>query len=190
MTQPEQVKYIGIMGGGQLARMLALSGERLGMSCLVLDPSHEACAGQVTPHLVAGYEDQAALRHFTGSIDVATYEFESVPVAAAEAVAQKVPLYPSVRALQVTGDRLLEKRLLNDLRIPTAQWAPVSSAEELALAGEELGFPLLLKTRRNGYDGKGQALIRDAAEAPDAWKSLRGQPCVAERLVSFDENCR
>lgn len=176
---------VGILGGGQLGRMLALAGYPLGLTCLVLDPQFDACAGQVTPHLVHRYDEEPALQLFAGSVGVATYEFENVPARAAASVAQAVPLYPSLRSLEVAGDRLQEKRLLQKLAIRTAEWAPVSSEAELARAGKVLGYPLLLKTRRSGYDGKGQALVRDAGELRGAWRSLRCVPCVAERVVRF-----
>lgn len=179
-------KRVGILGGGQLGRMLALAGYQIGVNCLVLDPHGEACASQVTTHLVADYRDERAMRLFTKWSDVATYEFENVPVAAAESVAREVPLYPSVRCLQVTGDRLAERRLLAELGIPCSRWAPVTTPEELDRAGAVLGFPLLLKTCRLGYDGKGQTLVRTPKEAVIGWNSLRQVPCIAEQVVPFE----
>lgn len=178
--------HVGILGGGQLGRMLAIAARPLGVSCLVFDPQPDACAGQVTRQLVAGYGDSHALRLFARSVQVVTYEFESVPLACAQALEHAVPLRPSARSLELAGDRLWEKQLFGELGLPTAGWARVDALEDLFRAGAELGYPLVLKTRRSGYDGKGQAPVAGPWAVVGAWEMLGGVPCIAERSVVFD----
>jgi 5-(carboxyamino)imidazole ribonucleotide synthase len=177
---------IGVLGGGQLGRMLALAAARLGLKCHVYCPDPDSPAFDVAAgHSIAGYDDTRALSDFGRVVDVVTYEFENVPVAAAELLAETVPVRPTPRALAVSQDRLQEKRFLSDLGITTAAFAPVSDRASFDRALGTIGLPAVLKTRRLGYDGKGQAVIRWADEAGAALAAMRDAPAILERYVSF-----
>ena len=177
---------VGILGGGQLARMMALSGAPLGLRFRVLDNVADACAGQFAPMIVGDYTDQAALGEFASQVDVATFDFENVPAESAQWLAERVPVFPMPRALAVAQDRLAEKTLFRELGIPVPAFAPVSSREELDRALAEVGAPCILKTRRLGYDGKGQFRIKSAADIDAAWESLGAQaPTVGLILEGF-----
>ncbi|MCD9045882.1 5-(carboxyamino)imidazole ribonucleotide synthase [Luteimonas sp. MHLX1A] len=182
---------VGILGGGQLARMLVLAGVPLGLRFVVLDPTADACAGQCAPLLVGGYDDQAALAEFASRIDVATFDFENVPADSARHLAAQVPVYPAPDALAMAQDRLVEKSLFRELGIPVPAFADVDSREGLEAAVAEVGLPCILKTRRLGYDGKGQFRIRDAADLDRAWEALGDQAqrvgLIAEAFVPFDQ---
>ena len=177
---------IGILGAGQLGRMLALAGYPLDFDFVFLDPAAEACAAPLGDHLHAEYSDEKALEDFCSGIDLATYEFENVPAATAAFVAARKPLLPHPRALEVGQDRLEEKRLFDSLKIAVPPYAPVSSPEELEAAVRRIGYPCVLKTRRLGYDGKGQAVLRSAADLAAAWDRLGRQPLLLEGFVAFD----
>ena len=177
---------IGILGAGQLGRMLALAGYPLDFDFVFLDPAAEACAAPLGEHLHAEYTDEKALAEFCSRIDVATYEFENVPAQAAGFVAQRKPLLPHPRALEVGQDRLSEKQLFDSLKIAVPKYQPVGSRAELEGAVERIGFPSVLKTRRLGYDGKGQAVLRSAADLDPAWERLGRQPLLLEAFVEFD----
>ena len=182
---------VGILGGGQLARMLVLAGVPLGLRFVVLDPTADACAGQCAPLLVGGYDDQAALAEFASRIDSATFDFENVPADSARHLAAQVPVYPAPDALAMAQDRLVEKSLFRELGIPVPAFADVDSREGLEAAVAEVGLPCILKTRRLGYDGKGQFRIRDAADLDRAWEALGDQAqrvgLIAEAFVPFDQ---
>ena len=177
---------IGILGAGQLGRMLALAGYPLGLEFAFLDPAEEACAAPLGEHLRAEYTDEAALEKFCAGIDLATYEFENVPQQAAEFVAARVPLYPGPRALTAGQDRLSEKQLFVSLGIPVPKFAAVSSHAGLENAARHTGLPAVLKTRRMGYDGKGQYVLRSAADFDAAWQQLGRQPLILEAFVPFE----
>lgn len=178
---------IGILGGGQLARMLALAAAPLGLRCHVYSPEQESCAFEVVHATTcAEYEDEAALARFADAVDVITYEFENVPAKTAAFLAERKPVAPDPKVLELTQDRLIEKNFISELNIATAPYAPVHSATQLADAIAKIGLPAVLKTRRLGYDGKGQAKIVKAADANEAWRSLRGVPCILEGFISFD----
>ena len=177
---------LGIIGGGQLGRMLALAAHPLGVHTRVLEPSERAPAATVAGHIVGPYDDAAALDRFADGLDVATYEFENVPVAAAERLAARVPVRPAPAALAASQDRLTEKTTFQDLTIPTAPFAAIDDAASLVAASERLGLPLVAKTRRMGYDGKGQAILRSADDAAHAWRELGEHPLIAEGFVRFD----
>lgn len=177
---------VGIIGGGQLARMLALAGYPLGLKFMVLEPAADACAAPVAEQLQGAYDDEALLTQLAERCDVVTYEFENVPARAVELLVGKVPVYPPPEALATAQDRLFEKTLCNDLNIPTAPFAPVNSLSELREAMEEIGYPAILKTRREGYDGKGQAVLRSADDLETAWQSLNGVAAIVEGFVNFD----
>jgi 5-(carboxyamino)imidazole ribonucleotide synthase len=177
---------IGILGGGQLARMLALAGAPLGLRFLVVDGSADACAGQVAPLHVCDYGDFDRLAEFAAQVDVVTFDFENVPAVTAEWLAARVPVFPNPRALAVAQDRVSEKTLFNALGIATPRYAAVDTRADLDAALATVGAPAILKTRRLGYDGKGQFRLRSAADADAAWAALGGVPLVLEAFVPFD----
>ncbi|MEW9805853.1 5-(carboxyamino)imidazole ribonucleotide synthase [Mesorhizobium sp. ZMM04-5] len=178
---------IGIIGGGQLGRMLAMAAARLGYRTVVLEPSVDCPAAQLASRQLAGtYDDPAALAELARLCDVVTYEFENVPVAAAVGLTRDVPVFPPPRALEVSQDRLAEKRFLNGIGIPTAAFLPVDNDADLASALSEFGGSGVLKTRRLGYDGKGQRVFRDFhGDVDGAWAAMGGVPLILEALVSF-----
>ncbi len=177
---------IGILGGGQLARMLALAGAPLGLRFLIVDGNPDACAGQVAPLKVCDYEDLDRLAEFAAEVDVVTFDFENVPAVTAEWLAARVPVFPSPRALAVAQDRVSEKTLFNRLGIATPRYAAVDTRVELEAALATIGVPAILKTRRLGYDGKGQFRLRSEADADAAWATLGGVPLVLEAFVPFE----
>ena len=180
---------IGIIGGGQLGRMLAMAAARLNFRVIVLEPQPDCPAGQVANRqIVAAYDDAAALADLADASDVVTYEFENVPVAAAANLAERVPVYPPPRALEVSQDRLVEKTFINSCGIGTADFAAVDSQADLEAALDRFGGVGVLKTRRMGYDGKGQRVFRDAAaaDADGAYAALGGVPLILEEFVPFE----
>ena len=181
---------VGILGGGQLARMMALSGAPLGLRFLVMDTVADACAGQFAPLLVGDYRDESALAEFAGKVDVATFDFENVPAESAEWLAVRVPVFPNPRALAIAQDRLAEKTLFRELDIPVPEFAAIASRQDLDRALAEVGVPCILKTRRLGYDGKGQFRIRALADADAAWEALGAQAAtvglIVEAFVPFE----
>jgi len=177
---------IGILGGGQLGRMLALAAARLGLRCHIYSPEPESPAFDVAAvRTVAAYEDGDALDAFARAVDVVTYEFENVDVASAERLARRVTVRPGARALAVSQDRLTEKSFLRDLGIETAPFTAVDDLGALAEALDALGRPAVLKTRRFGYDGKGQVRIAPVGEPADALAAIGGKPAILEGLVRF-----
>ncbi len=177
---------VGIVGGGQLGRMLALGGAPLDIRCTVLDPSPDACATQVAPSILGAYDDPTALATLAGVSDVVTYEFENVPVDALRSLEGTIRVAPHPDALETAQDRLAEKTLFERVGLPTAPFAHVDSLDELVTALERIGAPAVLKTRRLGYDGKGQVVVRDPVLAEDAWRSLGEVPSILEGVVDFD----
>ena len=179
---------IGILGGGQLGRMLALAASRLGMRTHIYCPDPDSPAFEVTPHkTVAAYDDEAALAAFADSVDVITYEFENVPAATAEFLAARRPLRPGANALAISQDRLAEKAFLSSKNIPVAPYRSVESLTDLDAAIDALGLPAVLKTTRLGYDGKGQRVLRERADAATAFAELSPKPLVLEAFVPFDK---
>jgi 5-(carboxyamino)imidazole ribonucleotide synthase len=177
---------VGVLGGGQLGRMLALAGYPLGLRFRFLDPNPESPAGQLAERVGERFDSPAALDRFAPGLSVATYEFENVPVPLVRALAQRVPVYPPPAALEASQDRLPEKLLFQRLGLPTAPFAAVETRADLDRALGETGLPALLKTRRFGYDGKGQALIRGPGDAARAWEALGGVPLLLEGFVAFE----
>ena len=181
---------VGILGGGQLARMMALAGAPLGLRFLVLDSAADACAGQFAPMVVGDYTDQAALAEFASRVDVATFDFENVPAESARWLTERVPVFPIPRALAVAQDRLAEKTLFRELDIPVPPFAAIATREELDAAVAEIGVPCIVKTRRLGYDGKGQFRIKSAADIGPAWQALGAQAAsvglIVEAFVPFE----
>lgn len=177
---------IGILGGGQLARMLALAGHPLGLEFIVLCPSTEACAAPVTEHLLADFDDTQALQQLADKADVITYEFENVPAESVEFLSKNNMVFPPPLALSTGCDRLKEKTLFNTLGIKTANFADISDLKSLLNAIDTIGLPAILKTRTEGYDGKGQFVLRDRNDAEAAWQSLNGSPVILEGFVNFE----
>jgi 5-(carboxyamino)imidazole ribonucleotide synthase len=186
MTELKSGSTIGILGGGQLGRMLSVAASRLGYKTHIFEPSANPPAADVAHALTtASYDDLAALRAFAGSVDVITYEFENIPTAALDALEAICPIRPNRRALAISQDRLLEKDFLTGLGLTCAPYAPVNSAADLDAAIAKIGAPAILKTTRLGYDGKGQARIKSAADAPAALASMAGAPSVLEGFINF-----
>jgi 5-(carboxyamino)imidazole ribonucleotide synthase len=172
---------IGVLGAGQLGRMLALLGYPLGFKFSFFDTVADAPAGQIAELMVGDYADEAALKAFAKNVDVITYEFENVPVKAVEFLQTLCPVYPSVKALEVAQDRLHEKTFLQNLGIPTPRFIDVQSQDDLYTE-----FPSVLKTRRMGYDGKGQAVLKSRLDADKAWSEMKGQRLILEGFVPFE----
>jgi 5-(carboxyamino)imidazole ribonucleotide synthase len=178
---------IGIVGGGQLGRMLAIAAAQLGYKCHIYAPDEAPPAAEVSAFFTRGaFEDEEALARFGGSVDVATYEFENIAAGPLSALAAKAPLYPPRATLEIAQDRVSEKQFVLDLGGRPAAFAPVEDSAGLDAALEAVGVPAILKTRRFGYDGKGQARIMDRSEAAAAWKALRASPSVLEAFVHFE----
>lgn len=178
---------IGILGGGQLGRMLSLAAARLGLKCHIYEDAEAPPAAQVSDAFTRGaYDDRARLAAFAGTVDVVTYEFENVDLAAVDILEPLVPVRPGRRALEVSQDRIAEKDFLTHIGLRTAPYAPVDNFCTLSESIDEIGTPAILKTRRFGYDGKGQARITDADEAGEAWETMDANPSVLEGFVNFD----
>jgi 5-(carboxyamino)imidazole ribonucleotide synthase len=181
---------LGILGGGQLARMLALAAAPLGVKTLVVDSSADACAGQVAPLIVADWADYAALEAFAAEVDVVTFDFENVPAETAHWLAARVMVSPAPQALAVAQDRLAEKTLFRECGLPTPEFMAVDTREELDQAIAAIGAPAILKTRRLGYDGKGQFRLGSVADADAAWATLGAQAAkhglILEAFVPFE----
>ena len=177
---------IGILGGGQLGRMLSVAASRLGFKTCIFEPGGDCPASHVANfHLQASYDDTKALERFANSVDVVTYEFENIPTDALDAIEALRPIHPGREALRISQDRLTEKRFLQDLGLQTAPFAAVDEAETLSQAIEIIGTPSILKTRRFGYDGKGQARLTSPDDAETALASLQGAPAVLEGFIDF-----
>lgn len=178
---------IGILGGGQLGKMLALAGKELGHEFVILDPNPEACAAVTGTHIVAAFDDKAALQQLADQVDIVTYEFENLPLASVQFVQKTVPVFPSVQALAVTQDRGEEKALCKALDIPTATYKAVDTEADLTQAVADIGMPCIVKTRRMGYDGKGQVFLQSEANLPAAVELVNKQPCILEQCISFQK---
>ena len=177
---------IGIIGAGQLGQMLALAGYPFALRFLFLDASADAPGAQVGPIITGAFDDPASLERLAADTDVVTYEFENVPVSALQAVAKTRPCNPPVEALRVSQDRLLEKELFGRLGIPTPPFRAVDSLADLRAAVAAIGLPAVLKTRRLGYDGRGQRYLRKSADVDAAWEAIGGVPLILEGFVDFD----
>jgi len=187
MTKPLPVgATIGILGGGQLGRMLSVAAARLGLKTHIFEPGAGAPAGDVA-HVVttASYEDEAALTGFGNAVDVITYEFENIPTSALDLLETLAPIHPGRQALATSQDRLVEKAFLQDLGLQTAPFADVANAADLDKALGDIGTPAILKTRRFGYDGKGQARIMTPDDATQALADMAGAPAILEGFVDF-----
>ena len=189
MSAPRQ-PVMGILGGGQLARMLALAAAPLGVKTVVVDGSADACAGQVAPLIVADWSDYAALESFAAQVDVVTFDFENVPAETARWLAERVAVFPSPDALAVAQDRLDEKTLFRECGLQTADFQTVDTREQLDQALATIGAPAILKTRRFGYDGKGQFRLATVTDADAAWAALGAKAAehglILEAFVPFE----
>ncbi|WP_158886030.1 5-(carboxyamino)imidazole ribonucleotide synthase [Rhodanobacter sp. L36] len=181
---------LGILGGGQLARMLAIAAAPLGVKALVVDSATDACAGQVAPLVVADWTDYAALEAFAAQVDVVTFDFENVPAETAHWLAEHVAVFPAPHALAIAQDRLAEKNLFRECGLQTPDFMTVATRGDLDRALATVGAPAILKTRRLGYDGKGQFRLKSAAEADAAWEALGAQASkhglILEAFVPFE----
>ncbi|HET7162410.1 MAG TPA: 5-(carboxyamino)imidazole ribonucleotide synthase [Rhodanobacteraceae bacterium] len=184
------MKTLGILGGGQLARMLVLAGVPLGVRFRIVDPAADACAGQLAPLLAAGWDAFDELEPFARGIDAATFDFENVPAATAEWLAARTRVAPNALSLATAQDRVLEKTLFRECGLPTAEFADITTRADLDAALARIGAPAILKTRREGYDGKGQFRIKTLADAEAAWQALGAQAdargLILESFVAFD----
>ena len=187
MSNPlPQGANIGILGGGQLGRMLAVAASRLGLKAHIFEPGAKPPAGQVADQVTtASYEDEAALHRFAQSVDVITYEFENIPTSALDILEQIRPIHPGRRALAISQDRLSEKEFLTGLGLKVAPYANVTSAAEAEAAAQSIGTPSILKTRRMGYDGKGQVRLKNVSDMEQAWQAMQGAPSVLEGFINF-----
>lgn len=176
---------IGILGGGQLARMIALAGYPLGLQFIILDPSEDAGATGLGEHLHGAYDDQALLAELAAKADVVTYEFENVPAEVAKFLADHTQVHPQPKALEIAQDRLTEKNFFHQLHIPTAPFAAVNSPQDLRQAMQDIAYPAILKSRRMGYDGKGQVLLNSAEQLDSAWTAMQNAPSIVEGFVPF-----
>ena len=176
---------LGVLGGGQLGRMLGMAGLPLAVEPVFWEPEATACAQLIGEHLCAPYDDAVSLAAFASQVEVCTYEFENVPSPVLNRLAAQVPVYPPLAALELSQDRLTEKQLFAGLGIATAPYAAVDSLADLQAAVRQLGLPAILKTRRFGYDGKGQRVLRSEADIEPAWCSLGGVPLILEGFVPF-----
>jgi 5-(carboxyamino)imidazole ribonucleotide synthase len=176
---------VGVLGAGQLARMIALAGVPLGVEFIFLDPSKDAGANRLGEALTGDYYDPDLLAQLAERADVVTYEFENVPAPVAEFLASHTEVHPDPKALATSQDRLIEKNFFNAIGIPTPNYVPVNSLDELQQAMTSIGYPAILKSRTQGYDGKGQSVLRSADDLAAGWDILQGVPAIVEGFVPF-----
>lgn len=177
---------IGVLGAGQLGRMLALAAYRLGERVVLLDPNPESCGGHVAPVVVGRWDEPGALAELARRADVVTFEFENVPESAARFLADRVAVAPPAAALAIAQDRMREKQFFGQIDVAVAPYAAVDSQAQLQAAIATIGLPAVLKTRRFGYDGKGQHILRTWADVEQGWLALGAAPLLVEALVPFD----
>lgn len=178
---------LGIVGAGQLGRMMALAAAPLGIRTVLLDPGAEACGRFFGEHLMAGFDDLNAMGQLAAAVDVATFEFENIPPASVARLAEQIPVWPPAGALATARDRWAEKSLFRELSIPLPPVARIDAQADLDAAVGDIGLPAVLKTRTLGYDGKGQAVLRSTEDVAGAWAGLGSVPCVLEGFVDFDD---
>ena len=177
---------VGIIGAGQLGQMLGQAAQSLDIECVFLDPAEDPPARSVGTVIRCAFDDSRGIRELASRVDVLTYEFENVPVSAIESIATEINVFPPLAALHYAQDRLVEKQLFVSLGIPVAEFRKIDSFSDLRGAAEELGLPLVLKTRRLGYDGKGQIVIRSNDKLAAAWQELGSVALIAEQMINFD----
>ena len=183
------IKTVGILGAGQLARMLAQAGQAMGLDFVFLDPAKDVCAAEFGDHICADWDDEDALKELGQRSDVVTFDFENVPESSATLIESLCPVYPPPRALFQSQDRLREKNMMQELGIPVAPYFAVSSRPDLIAAVENIGLPCVLKTRRFGYDGKGQAVLRFQEDMERAWQTLGDFELICEGFIAYDVEC-
>jgi 5-(carboxyamino)imidazole ribonucleotide synthase len=176
---------VGVMGGGQLGQMLAIAAPRVGCTMRFISPDPSAPAGLIAELIVADYENDAALAHFAEGLDVVTYEFESIPSKPVRSIEEQIPVRPSTKILEIAQDRAFEKRCFERLGIPTSPFEVVETMRDAREALERIGLPAVLKTRRMGYDGKGQGVIQRRDDLAIAWIKTNGAPAIVEKFVKF-----
>ena len=177
---------IGILGGGQLGQMLSMSASRLGFKTHIFEPSENPPASNVASKFTrAEYDDYNALKQFASSVDVVTYEFENIPTAALDIIETQSEIFPNREALKISQDRLIEKEFINKLGFKTASFCEVNSIEELIHAINQIGAPSILKTRRFGYDGKGQVKVQPSSKPEEIWKNLGEKALILEGFINF-----
>ncbi len=177
---------VGIIGAGQLGQMLGFAAQQLGITCRFLDPAENPPAADAGDVIRRPFDDADSLAELAADCDVITYEFENVPVESLLAIAGRVPIFPPPEALRNAQDRLAEKQLFDELQIPLPRYRAVDSLDDLRAAIEAIGLPLVLKTRRFGYDGKGQYRVTTRGDVDDAWRKLGGAALIAEEWLDFD----
>jgi len=188
-SSDHRVRTLGVLGGGQLGRMMGLAGIPLGLGFRFLDPGADACAGATGALEQAAFDDAVAARAMAGRVDAMTFDFENVPDSTARAVEEHCPLYPPPGALGACQDRLVEKTLMDELGVAVGGYHAVSGRTDLLEGVARLGYPAVLKTRRFGYDGKGQAVLRDAEDLERAWQRLGDAPLILEAFIPFAAEC-
>lgn len=176
---------IGVVGGGQLGRMMALAGARLDMSFTFLDPAEDSCAAPYGNHICAAYDDTVALDALASTVDLVTFEFENVPDHAVDQLAKKLPVFPRANSLRLSRDRLDEKNMLQSLGIETARFSDLQNQRELEDAAGRIGYPAIIKTRTLGYDGKGQKVVRSQQDLVGSFDEMGSVPCILEGFVPF-----
>ena len=180
------IRSVGILGGGQLGWMLGIAARDLGIDCVFLDPSEHCPSDRVGDRIRAAYDDPDALDRLAARCDVVTYEFENVPATAAAHLTRRVPVRPGPRSLEVSQDRLVEKTFIRDLGVPVPAFAAIDGPEDLEAALTTVGRPAILKTRRGGYDGKGQVRIGETGDPAARLAELGRTSVIAEAMVPFD----
>lgn len=179
------MRRVGILGGGQLGRMIALAGYPLGLQFSTIEPSVDPPMKPLAEHLHAGYDDPEALEKLVATVDVVTYEFENVLLATAEYLEKHIPVYPPSKALMISQERFVEKEFFSDLGIPTPEYYPIDSIDDCSNAKIVTGLPAVLKTRRLGYDGKGQVIVNSVEEIRDAFNRFNGVHLILEQKMNF-----
>lgn len=182
MSEP----VLGVLGGGQLGRMLAQAASKIGVRTRVFDPSPEACAREYAELVVGAFDDRRALAWFCDGLETATVEFENVPIETARFVAERVSLFPGPRGIEPAQDRVPERALLARAGFETPACTPVETLGQIDAVVDSARLPLILKSRRFGYDGKGQAWVRDPSDASSAWERIGRKPAILDEAVSFD----
>jgi len=176
---------IGILGGGQLGKMLVLAGVPLGLNFQIYDPDDSCCARNLAPTIHGDFQDQTLLQQFAESVDVITYENENIPGDSIRFLQQFKRVVPGIKAIEITQDRLLEKECLQALHIPTTAFVAINNQQDVSQAAALLGYPFLIKTRRHGYDGKGQLIIHGDSDLTTVPDTLLNRPCIAEKWVDY-----
>lgn len=178
---------VATLGAGQLARMLAQAGQSLNIQFMFLSPDKNSCAAPFGQHICANFSDSDGQQQLINWADILTYETENLPVDMVKSFEKKIPLSPSSSVLSIANDRLNEKNFFRDLNIPTAEFAAINNHQDLLDATQKISLPAILKTRTEGYDGKGQIVLHDDKDVASAWENIGKVPCILESMVAFQE---